>query len=236
MNCHDCEELLQRLLDGESLAPSAELDGHLAACSDCKGRIAAAQSLRVGLRMLPAVTPPADFAGRVQRAVLAEQRAHRTRRWAAAALAMAASIALVAFGVHYFTSEDDTQPDPEQHLVVLPQPQPDPKPQPQPDPPKREPGLRESVQQARQALDGLAGKFLEGSREQADVMRDATAPLELARIDMGQKRTPTDPKLARPRTGMAAGLDTVAATTRRGLSFMLKETPPLPAGKRALAP
>ncbi len=234
MNCHDCEELLQRLLDGEPLPPAVELEAHLAACSDCKGRFAAVQSLRVGLQTLPALAPPADFAGRVQRAVLAEQRSRRTRRWAAAALAMAASIALIAFGIRYFTSEDELAQVPEQKIVELPKPQPEPRPQPEP--PKHEPGLREAVQQARGALDSLAGKFLEGTREQADVLRDATAPLELARVDMGQKRTPTDPKLARPRTGMTAGLETVAATTRRGLSFMLKETPPLPAGKRAVAP
>src|SRR5205823_13747948 len=65
--------------------------------------------------------------------------------------------------------------------------------------------------------------------------RDATAPLEIARVDLGPKRPTTDPKLARPRPGMTTGLQALAATTRRGISFMLQETPPLQPGKKNAA-
>jgi hypothetical protein len=57
-------------------------------------------------------------------------------------------------------------------------------------------------------------------------MGDATAALEGFRFDGSQLRSTTEPKLARHRPGMNTGWQTVAATTSRGLSFMLRDTPP----------
>src|SRR5439155_20407151 len=105
-------------------------------------------------------------------------------------------------------------------------------PAPAPAPAPKEPSLAEAIREARAAMDGLAGKALANSQEHADVLRDATAPLEVARVDLGQKRSSTDPKLAKPRPGMTTGLQTIAATARRGISFMLQETPPLQPGKK----
>ena len=63
----------------------------------------------------------------------------------------------------------------------------------------------------------------------------AKCVLYLFRRELGQKRSSTDPKLAKPRPGMTTGLQTIAATTRRGISFMLQETPPLQPGKKDAA-
>ena len=223
MNCRDCEELLQRQLDGESLPTSADLEQHLADCGNCRGLFAAAQRLRQGLRAVARPTAPALFTERATARVLAARRRQRVRRLAVAGFALAASV-LIA--VWYF-SGDARAPAVQPEVVEAKKPVPVPAP--------KEPSLREAVGEARTALDGLTDKVLANTRDQADVFRDATAPLEIARVDLGHRRTPTDPKPARPRPGMTTGLQTIAATTRRGISFMLQETPPLQPGKKNAA-
>ena len=60
MNCRDCQELLQGLLDGDLPgAAKAEFEGHLAECPDCRDLNAAAVRLKEGLRwFVPAKPPP----------------------------------------------------------------------------------------------------------------------------------------------------------------------------------
>ena len=102
MNCRDCEELLQRQLDGESLPTSADLEQHLAECGNCRGLFAAAQRLRQGLRAVARPTAPALFTERATARVLAARRRHRVRRLAVAGFALAASV-LIA--VWYFSGD-----------------------------------------------------------------------------------------------------------------------------------
>src|SRR5262245_5033219 len=46
MNCLDCQQRLQQFLDGEPLPDWGGYEGHLAACSQCRERHAAAQLLK----------------------------------------------------------------------------------------------------------------------------------------------------------------------------------------------
>ena len=135
------------------------------------------------------------------------------------ALAAAMMAACILFAVWFFSSKAN-EPAP---VAVIPAP---------PVELAKEPTLTESVREARVALDQLTDKILDNTRQQADLLRDATAPLDTVRLDGPQPRPATEPKLARPRPGMTTGLQTVAATTRRGLSFIMRESPPLPSSRK----
>jgi hypothetical protein len=211
MNCHDFQELLQRQLDGEAVL-QAEAHEHLTGCRDCRSLSVAAQALQTGLRAVEPPQPPESLARRTVLEVLRSRRQRLRVRWAIAAAAVAACLLA---GVLYwrFGLQDTVH---EQQVVHVEPPKPEP---------AREPKLGESIGEARQALDRLADKVLDSSRKQADVMRDALTPLEGVRAEAPKENKTTQP-------GMTTGLQTVAATTRRGLTFMLRETPPLPAAKK----
>ena len=88
MNCHECEALLQRQLDGETLL-DAELDRHLAQCRNCRSLFAAGQLLLSGLRRMPAPLAPEALTRRIVNRVLEDRiGSYRRVRWAVAAVAV----------------------------------------------------------------------------------------------------------------------------------------------------
>src|SRR4051794_23123516 len=95
MNCRDCEEYLQRLLDGDAAPPPADVQDHLAACGACRQRHAAALQLLRGLSLLPTPLPLPGLADRITARVLVERRVRlaRRRRWPAVAAAAALLLA-----------------------------------------------------------------------------------------------------------------------------------------------
>jgi hypothetical protein len=229
MNCPECRELLQRRLDGE--VPGDAVAHHLNDCSECKAQFAAARRLEEGLRLLPAPVVPAGFAKRTVARVLAQRQARLRWRWATAAVALAASILvglLVWNGAQQPPDEvpvakkgpDTPQKSPVEQPVVKENPEKAPAP---------EPTLQETVQQTRLAMDKLANRLWDKTREHAAVWSDVTAPLEMGRVDFVSQR-PTPPKAAPTKSGLATGVQTVAAVTKRGFGFLLRETPPLAVG------
>src|SRR2546423_1857059 len=71
MNCPECQDLLQRRLDGAAPAPDAALERHLADCARCRERHQAARRLLEGLQALPQPVPPANFAAAILLMLLA---------------------------------------------------------------------------------------------------------------------------------------------------------------------
>jgi predicted anti-sigma-YlaC factor YlaD len=110
MNCNDVEELVQRQLDGESAAPGADLDQHLAQCEPCRELIAAAQVLAEGLeatRQQP-VHLPNFFSAQITRVVIRDQRQRLLQRRILSAGAMAAAACIMVAGwwlVHHDGSD-----------------------------------------------------------------------------------------------------------------------------------
>jgi hypothetical protein len=94
MNCLECQDILQRRLDGGPTASDPALDQHLAQCAPCRERHAAARRLLDGLQAFPHPTLPAAFAARVVAAVLRDRarRRARVRRSLYVTAALAASI------------------------------------------------------------------------------------------------------------------------------------------------
>jgi hypothetical protein len=229
MNCHDCQELLQRRLDGEAVTDAAAQ--HLESCAECRALFAAARRLEEGLRLLVPPAVPPGFAGRTVGRMVAVRRTRLRWRWAAAA-ALAASVLLGAWWIW-----DRTPAPPDNSSVVAEKPKDTPRTPPvakgdaDKKPVTPEPGLHDTLQQARTAMDQLTTRFWNKTLEQADVWRDVTVPLEMARLELNPKRTQGPAKVEAPRPGMTTGLQTVAAVTKRGISFMFHDGPPVPPAK-----
>src|SRR5260370_11010722 len=96
MNCLECRELIQRVMDGDfGREDQSALVAHATSCHDCRELQAAARRLLEALRRAARPEPPAGLDLRIcQAALLQSQRQFRTSRvaWAAA---MAAGILAV---------------------------------------------------------------------------------------------------------------------------------------------
>jgi hypothetical protein len=228
MNCRDCQELLQRHLDGEGIGEDPAQ--HLSECSECKAEHAAARRLEEGLRLISPPLVPAGFAGRTLSRVRAQRRARLRWRWTVAGVAMAASVL-----VGLLVWDHATQPLDEvavvdhgtNHPPKAPQEVPVAKTKPEPTPVAPEPTLQETVQHSRIAMDQLANRFMDKTREQADVWRDVLAPVEVARVDFVVQQPAAVPKAGQPKSGLTTGMQTVTGLTKRGIGFLLRETPPM---------
>jgi hypothetical protein len=213
MNCHDCEALLQRQLDGETLT-GPELDRHLAECSKCRGLFAAGQLLLSGLRRLPALTPPEALTRKIISNAIQDRLRYRRLRWAAGVALAAACLLFTVWAYSNVQPQTSSQVTPVAKGA-------DHNPQT-----GKEQDPNQVIPQTRRTLDQLTAKMIDKARKEVDVKRDVVVVLETGRID--QSRDLTAIHLARHRSGVAIGLQTVAATTRRGLDFMLRDTPNLP--------
>jgi anti-sigma factor RsiW len=232
MNCLECQELLQQRLDGLPLADRTALDRHLATCAECRERHAAVAVLEEGLRALPRPQPPPDLADRTTALVL-QDRARRMRRQVWGAVALAASL-LLAVGAYLWLVPSRSA----QETVKGPTPKVE-----QPRPPKVEPSLRQSVDEAREALAALTGRFAGQAREEVRVLRDSASTFEFVSLEAVPQVAPltqpfgsTAEGLRETSKGISTGMRTVNNSARRALSYFLRKTPPLQsAPKRANA-
>jgi hypothetical protein len=224
MNCLECQELLQRRLDGEPPGDRAELDRHLAACPECRERHAAAALLGEGLKLLPRPAPPADLAERVAARVLRD-RAARLRRWRiGAGLVLAASLLVAVVAGYRWLNPASAEPG----LLASAWP-------PEP-PPDKGPSLREGVQEARAALAAAAARLADRLREQGGVFEVSAAPLQFISTDavppMGPMAQPLESAargLKQTGEGVSTGVQTVGGSTRRALNYFFRKMPPLAA-------
>jgi hypothetical protein len=226
MNCPECQELLQRRLDGEPLLDRTELNQHLAACPECRERHAAAGLLEEGLRLLPRPTPPAHLAQRTAEQLIRDRLMRLRRRRVWASLALAASVLLAALA-GYFALWPEGQKQP---VAVAPPAKKDP-------PPRDGPTLRQGAQEARQALGALADRVGDQLRDQGGLFGFA-APLQFVSTDslpqvslLLQPLNSTSEGLRQTGEGLSAGTKTVGNSARRAFSYFLRKMPPLQAQK-----
>src|SRR5262245_46654149 len=95
MNCPECQDWLQRQLDGEEFAPGDDLREHLAGCAECQARHAAARRLQRALGLMTPPAPPSGLTFRIVREVLADRRRRQKRRRRLAGLLALAACLLV---------------------------------------------------------------------------------------------------------------------------------------------
>jgi hypothetical protein len=206
MTCHDCQELLQQWLDGETVADPA-LAAHLAACEECRALHAAAQRLQAGVRLLPLPLPPAELATRVVCLVLAQQRAARRRRFTlAAAVAVAAAVLLAIFVGYVLPSRDEGTPLPPQNIAEQ---------QPEQRRQQEAVSLRESMTDIAQLTLRRADETLRTLLPGANATETTPSPMS----------SPVDP-LREAGSSVSAGLEPVADSARRAWNLLLRELPP----------
>jgi hypothetical protein len=100
MNCRDCQENVQKLLDGVE-SPSAELRDHVRECSACRRDLAAAQMLLGGLSRLPKPEASPLMSATIAAAVRTDRQARRRRsayRWYATSSLAACLLLLAGMG------------------------------------------------------------------------------------------------------------------------------------------
>jgi predicted anti-sigma-YlaC factor YlaD len=123
MNCLECQEELQRLLDARSLAwLSPDVQVHLCTCLTCRDLFAAAERLGFALAYRFAPVPRAAFVEQLVARVLWDQRRRRRRRWWSGLGAAAAAAGMMFWVTRTFVAPPGSRPDPIVHSDVFPQP------------------------------------------------------------------------------------------------------------------
>jgi hypothetical protein len=208
MNCHECGEQVQQILDGEP--PGNALEAHLSSCRHCRELHAAACELLHGLALIDRPVAPAGLADTIVRAALRDRALRRRRRWLVTAAAAAAAILIV---VTLWRPGND-RPRINQEQVVA-----DAEPVPA--------SLEENVQQAGQALADLT------RRTAADTLGTGRTFLPSVEIAGGTEKqlalpdVPAEPRRAWSDAvgGVSVGLEPLAASARQAASFFRREVP-----------
>lgn len=230
MNCLDCQDLLQRRLDGEAIAPTLELEQHVAECPDCRALHASAQILLDGLSALPAPASPHNFTQRLTGLVLEDRRLRlerNRRRWLVTA-ALAACLLVMALAGYFLLPvprptiappamaheiKQDEQPPRDVAAVALP--------------------LTKSADDARHAVTALSERWADKAREQTKQFLAAATPVDVPDIDhFPELAEPLDlepavQSLRLAGAGLAVGLEPVAQNARRALAYFFRELPVL---------
>src|SRR3712207_4296263 len=101
MNCRECQDRIQRFLDGDAAADGPEVRAHREGCAACRQEWAAARRLLEGLGQLPRSRPPVLLAPKVVAAALLDRQVRRRRlvyRWYATATLAASLLLFVGIG------------------------------------------------------------------------------------------------------------------------------------------
>ncbi len=249
MNCHECEERLQRRLDtarrgvrsSEPRGSDPDLERHLAECQACRQTHAAAGVLLEGLESLPAVAPPLDFAWQTTAAVLRDRmrRRQKMRRRVLLTTVLAASILLMAWASNIWRPErrqkqDVPRDDIANHGHVSPiGPRPHDNAPKDHDPPQADEPIR--VAEIRLAMASLTDRLAEQTRDQARVLI-AVAPHEVPDLEAKVRslaarplEEPLDPAAQSLRQAgheVSQGLEPVVDHACRAFGYFVKELEP----------
>lgn len=212
MNCHDCEVLLQRRLDGESIGDAPALEQHLSDCAACRARHAGAQRLLAGLQQMSKSALPADFAERVVAEVLGDRRRRQVaaRRRLSITVGLAASV-MVMLAAAYFWLPREQAPVQQQMVNKHRTRKPDAPPTEKPAEPL-------------QLLTALTDRVADATRDHAKVV------IVAANLDGVDKLPVNDlpiiePGLREAGQEVSDGLRTVTNSARRALDFFAREIP-----------
>lgn len=224
MNCLDCRNELQRLLDGLEPARPGPLQEHLAACIACRESHRAARRLLEGLRGRSQPVPPADFAEKVVRRVLSEKQRFRekTRRRLYLTAALAASILVLVFAGEFWPPSKTEDP--------IPDPGPGPVAKKEIEPEVPMPPLGETVAEAGQAMNDLTERLASTAKDHAQRLLAAANPMEVAAVAKlpGPIEPPLEPaveSLRQAGQGVADGLQPLTRSAQRAFAFLVREVP-----------
>jgi hypothetical protein len=210
MNCLDCQELLQKRLDGEPVAGES-LEFHLSQCATCRERHAAALRLLEGLQHLPTPKPATDLTATLVASVLRDrrQRRERVQRRVLVTMGLAASILLMLLAAYWWIPRGaNNAPKPPEH-VERPRPAPEPKTHVEP-----------KKHEHKNPLAALSERWADATRDHAKVVMVAA---NLDAVD----RLPPVKEIPGLEAGheVSDGVRTVTRGARRAFDFLARELP-----------
>lgn len=232
MNCPDCLDYLQNLLDGTDIPPPAALEAHLAGCTDCRSWFAAAQRLRQGLRCQAVESPPGHLTAMIVNAIMSQRRLRQLRRLLVGGAAVAAAV-LIALLVGYRGGHQPAPMPGPQAFQASPRQNEKRPPTPEP---FAAPSLGSSVDAARSAMAALTGDL---SARTKRLLGSAGTPLEPNSIaalpaveELEKPLRPAAQSLRDSGRGVSDSLAAVTVSARRAVSYFLRELPGLPGEKK----
>jgi hypothetical protein len=215
MNCLECQELLQKRLDGERIAVAEMLEQHLGECTTCREQHAAALRLMEGLQQAPRPKPTANFAQRLVAQVMQDrrQRQAKVRRRVFVTATLAASVLLMLFAAYYWLPRPHTGEAQPLARDIIPkrkvpahkdllEPKDDPKPEP------------------RHALSALTQRLADTTRDHAKVVQVAMTPDGIDGLP-AVNELPDDPNVRE----VSDGVRTVTRSARKAFDFFARELP-----------
>jgi hypothetical protein len=225
MNCLECQDNLQRWLDGETIADAA-LDQHLAQCPPCRARHIAARRLLEGLKATPQAAPPPDLAARVVARVLhlRERRRVKLRRSLYVTAALAASI-LVMLLFAYFREPAGGDGKPDVGPLVKDAPKKDIVPPPIP--PVVE---KKEKDQKPASFAALTGRLADKTLDQAKVLWTVANPapaMPIGELPNVKELDPAAQPLRQARQEVGESVEAVSHSARRAFDYFARELPML---------
>jgi hypothetical protein len=214
MNCLECQDLLQRRLDGEAVIISPAMRRHLAACPSCRVLHASGQVLLGELRTVPAPALAGDFSQRMTVMVLRDRRQRKRLRLVVTA-ALAASLLIMALAGYFVSGPGPVAKVNIEKMRI--------------DHPDQMPHLAQSVDDTRQAFASLSERWAEHAREQTKNFLAAAKPIDIPGVDflqdMAEPLEPAAQSLQQAGQGVAESLQPVTTSAGRALAYLLRDLP-----------
>jgi hypothetical protein len=227
MTCVECQERLQRMLDGRT-EEVASVSGHVAACPECGEAHRAGRRLQEGLLLLASPQPPPAFADRIVAHVLFDRQARRSRRrrWLVVTALAASLLIAVSAGYYRFGMREAHSP------LVEPAPLADGGNK-KPEERTAAPSPRESVAEAGQAFASLSHKAKDETVDQAMLLWPvASTPLSFNGLDLQTPLEPPSHSLREAGQNVSSGLEPVANSARRAVNLFWRDLPPMEPAKK----
>jgi predicted anti-sigma-YlaC factor YlaD len=217
MNCLECQELLQKRLDGERLAGLESLDRHLSECAACRDLHAGAVRLLEGLKQQPQIKPGPGFAQALAAAVIRDRRRRRerTRRGVFLTVALAASVVLILLLAYQWLPR--SEPHQKQANPEFAKKEP-----PKTAPPKESPIVKKF--EKRTALTALTERLADTTRDHAQVVLVGTNLDAVEKLPMNELPV-LDPSVREAGQEVSDGVRTVTRNARRAFDFFARELP-----------
>ena len=238
MNCPECQDALQRQLDGAPGIPDEALDRHVAQCATCRERFAAAAQLLAGLRSRPRPAPSPGLTPRIVAAALRDRQRRRTRvrRGLYLTFALAASILLMFLASAFFDGGKPRNPDQREPIAqddAAGKEAPVPRVKPDDAGPQAAPNKRDRSDDGRNNLAALTGRLADKTIDQAKVLWTTANPVErmpIADMPKVPELDPLDPAaqpLRQATEEANASLHAVGQSARRAFDYFTRELPVL---------
>ena len=219
MNCLECQERVQKRLDGTVLSSSPDLDQHLSQCADCRELHGAAQQLQEGLRRLPKPKAAADFAKSLAAQIMHDrrQRQDKMRSRVILTASLAASVLLILALAYWWlpgappsdpSNKDQFAKDPPKKFVP---PIPDVKA------PKAPP--------APQPFVGLPERMADATRDHAKVFLVAANLDAMDKLPAVHELPMLDPGMREAGQEVSDGVRVVTRNARKAFDFFARELP-----------